>query len=215
MIATIVSSPRFAAFIFASVVLAIAPGPGVLYIVTRTLSQGRKAGLASVGGIALGNLGNAAAASVGLATVLAASAAAFLVIKLAGAAYLVFLGIKALSARPSAEVSVRPSRVSPVRLFRDGFIVAMLNPKTTLFFAALLPQFINPGSSPLGQSLVFGCLFVSIAMCTDTMYALTASALAPAMGKRSHWKSYGRYLSAATFIGLGIYAAFGNPRSAK
>jgi threonine/homoserine/homoserine lactone efflux protein len=214
MIATIVSSPRFAAFIFASVVLAIAPGPGVLYIVTRTLSQGRKGGLASVGGIALGNLGNAAAASVGLAAVLAASSAAFLVIKLAGAAYLVFLGIKALRARPSAEAPVRPIRVSPVRLFRDGFIVALLNPKTTLFFAALLPQFINPVASPLGQSLVFGCLFVSIAMCTDTMYALTASTLAPAMGKRYHWRSYGRYLSAATFIGLGIYAAFGNPRSA-
>jgi threonine/homoserine/homoserine lactone efflux protein len=215
MIATIVSSPTFAAFIFASVILAITPGPGVLYIVTRTLSQGRKAGLASVGGIALGNLGNAAAASVGLAAVLAASAAAFLVIKLAGAAYLVFLGIKVLRARAAAEVSVRPIGVSPVRLFRDGFFVALLNPKTTLFFAALLPQFINPGASPLGQSLVFGCLFVSIAMCTDTMYALTASALAPAMGKRSRWGSYGRYLSAATFIGLGVYAAFGNPRSAK
>jgi threonine/homoserine/homoserine lactone efflux protein len=137
LIGTIISLPSFAAFIFASVILAITPGPGVLYIVTRTLSQGRKAGLASVGGIALGNLGNAAAASVGLAAVLAASAAAFLAIKLAGAAYLVFLGIKALRARAAAEVSVRLIGVSSVRLFRDGCFVALLNPKTT--FSALAP----------------------------------------------------------------------------
>ena len=215
MIEAIVSSPTFAAFIVASVILAITPGPGVVYIVTRTLSQGRKAGLASVGGIALGNLGNAAAASVGLAAVLAASATAFFVVKLAGAAYLVFLGLKALRAEAAAEVSVRPINVSPIRLLRDGFLVALLNPKTALFFAALLPQFINPGASSLGQSLVFGCLFVSIAMCTDTLYVLTASALAPALGKRSRWGSYGRYLSAVTFIGLGVYAAVSSQRSAK
>jgi threonine/homoserine/homoserine lactone efflux protein len=215
MIGTIVFSPTFEAFIFASIILAITPGPGVVYIVTRTLSQGRKAGLASVGGIALGNLGNAAAASVGLAAVLAASAAAFFVVKLVGAAYLIFLGVKALRARATAEVSARPIGMSPGRLFRDGFFVALLNPKTALFFAALLPQFINPSASPLGQSLILGCLFVLIAMCTDTMYVITASALAPAIGQRSRWLPYGRYLSAATFIGLGVYAAFATPRSAK
>lgn len=96
MIGTYVTSPTFVAFLIASLILAVTPGPGVLYIVTQTLGQGRKAGLASVWGIALGNLGNAAAASVGLAAVLAASSTAFVVVKLAGAAYLVFLGIKAL-----------------------------------------------------------------------------------------------------------------------
>lgn len=215
MIETLLKAPTFAAFLFASLILAVTPGPGVIYIVTRTLGQGRKAGLASVGGIAVGNLGNAAAASVGLAAVLAASASAFTVVKLAGAAYLVYLGINQLRASPAAGVAARPIHAPPGRLFRDGFFVALLNPKTALFFAALLPQFINPGASPLGQSLGLGCVFVSIAMCTDTLYVLTASALAPARWRRSRWRPYSRYVAAATFIGLGLYAALASPRTAK
>jgi threonine/homoserine/homoserine lactone efflux protein len=211
-IQALLTSPTFAAFLFASLILAVTPGPGVIYIVTRTLGQGRKAGFASIGGIALGNLGNAAAASLGLAAVLSASANAFVVVKLAGAAYLVFLGLKALWAKPATAVAVRTTRLSPARLFRDGFLVALLNPKTALFFAALLPQFIDPGASPLWQSLVLSCVFVAIAVCTDTLYMLTASALAPAISRRGGARSYGRYITAATFIGLGVYAALANPR---
>jgi len=133
--------------------------------------------------------------------------------KLAGAAYLVFLGIKALRSRPPVEATARLNGGSPTWLFRDGFLVALLNPKTGLFFAALLPQFISPGASPFGQSLVLGCVFVSIAMCTDTIYVLTASAMAKTIRQQSGWQHSGRYFSAATFIGLGVYAAFANPRS--
>lgn len=216
MIGTFFTSPTFVAFLVASVVLAVTPGPGVVYIVTQTLGQGRKAGLASIGGIAVGNLGNATAASVGLAAVFAVSSTAFVAVKLAGAAYLVFLGIRALRTKATIGNGVRANRTSPVRLFRDGFFVALLNPKTALFFAALLPQFINPSASPLRQSVVLGCVFVSIAMCTDTIYVLTASAMASSIGRRSGWwRPYGRYVSAATFIGLGVYAAFATPRSAK
>jgi threonine/homoserine/homoserine lactone efflux protein len=215
MIQALLMSPTFAAFLFASLILAVTPGPGVIYIVTRTLGQGRKAGFASIGGIALGDLGNATAASVGLAALLSASATAFVIVKLAGAAYLIFLGAKALWARSAAPVMVNRRRESPARLFRDGFLVALLNPKTALFFAALLPQFIDPGASPLWQSLVLSCVFVAIAVCTDTLYMLTASALAPAISRRGGSRSYGRYVTAATFIGLGVYAALANPRSAK
>jgi threonine/homoserine/homoserine lactone efflux protein len=215
MIGTSFTSPTFVAFLIASLVLAVTPGPGVVYIVTQTLGQGRKAGLASIGGIALGNLGNASAASVGLAAVFAASTTAFVVVKLAGAAYLVFLGIKALRTKSTAATAALANRSSPARLFRDGFLVALLNPKTALFFAALLPQFINPSASPLGQSLAFGCVFVGIAMCTDTIYVLTASALASKVRRRSGWRPYGRYISAVTFIGLGVYAALASPRSTK
>jgi threonine/homoserine/homoserine lactone efflux protein len=215
MIETIITSPTLVAFLIASLILAVTPGPGVVYVVTQTLGQGRKAGLASICGIALGNLGNAAAASVGLAAVFAASATAFVVVKISGAAYLVFLGIKALRARSAVHDAGSPKRASPARLFRDGFLVALLNPKTALFFAALLPQFINPDASPLGQSLVFGSVFVAIAMCTDTIYVLCASALASTIRRRSAWRPYGRYISAASFIGLGVYAAFAGPRSAK
>jgi threonine/homoserine/homoserine lactone efflux protein len=194
--------------------LAVTPGPGVIYILTRTLSRGRQAGLASVAGIALGNLANATAASLGLAALLAASATAFAVMKFAGAGYLVFLGIKALRGKARPEVDRGSPRASSRRLFADGFLVALLNPKTALFFAALLPQFISADTSPLGQGLVLACVFVSIAVCTDTMYVLAAAALAPALAETSASRFVGRYITAATFIGLGVYAAMTGRRTA-
>lgn len=215
MIATFLDSPTLLTFLAASLLLAITPGPAVIYLLTQTLGQGRKAGLASVGGVALGNVGNAAAASAGLAAVFAASAAAFMLVKFAGAAYLLYLGIKTLRAKPVIPATAVHRRAPPARLFRDGFLVALLNPKTALFFAALLPQFIQPGASTLGQSLMLACVFISIAMCTDTIYVLCASALAASIRRRSAWRAYGRYLSAATFIGLGAYAALASPRSSR
>jgi len=207
-------SSTFVAYLIASTILAVTPGPGVIYILTRTLSRGRQAGLASVAGIALGNLANATAASLGLAALLAASAAAFAVMKFAGAGYLVFLGIKAMRSKPRLEVDRGFPLASSRRLFADGFLVALLNPKTALFFAALLPQFISADASPLGQGLVLACVFVSIAVCTDTMYVLAAAALAPALAETSASRFVGRYVTAATFIGLGLYAAMTGRRTA-
>jgi threonine/homoserine/homoserine lactone efflux protein len=208
-------SPTFAAFLVASFILAITPGPGVVYIVSRTLSQGRIAGLASVCGIATGNLGNAAAASLGIAALLAASASAFAVIKLAGAAYLIFLGLKALRSKSPASANERAPGVSKTLVFRDGFFVALLNPKTMLFFAALLPQFMSSNTASIGESLSLSVVFVSIAICTDTLYVLTASKLSATIARRSGWQRYGRLASAATFFGLGLYAALASPRAAK
>lgn len=202
-------SPTFAVFVFASIILAITPGPGVIFLVTRTLSQGRKAGLASIGGVALGNLGNASIASLGLAVVFAASSAAFLIVKLAGASYLVYLGVRALLSSSAASSAIPPNPISQLKAFRDGFLVALLNPKTALFFAAFLPQFISPRGSPLTQSLLLGSVFVLIAICTDTAYVMAADALGPKFIKLLGWRSYGRYLWATTFIALGVYVAFG------
>jgi threonine/homoserine/homoserine lactone efflux protein len=207
------ASPTFAAFLVASLILAIIPGPGVVYIVTQTLSQGRTAGLASVAGIALGNFGNASAACVGLAAVFAASSAAFAVVKFVGAAYLIFLGIRALGV-PSMASSARIVPTSPARLFRDGVLVALFNPKTALFFAALLPQFLNPNVSPLEQSLFMGGVFVVIALGTDTIYVFAAALLSSRISQRVASRRYGRFLSAATFIGLGVYAALASSRAA-
>jgi threonine/homoserine/homoserine lactone efflux protein len=212
MLHSMLMSSTFAAFLIAGTILAVTPGPGVIYIVTRTLSRGRQAGLASVGGIALGNLANATAASLGLAALLAASATAFAVMKLAGAAYLVFLGVRALRAKPQVRVPAASDRASNLRLFADGFLVALLNPKTALFFAALLPQFINPDAPPLAQGLILACVFVSIALCTDTIYVLAAAALAPKFTAASSSRAVGRYVTAATFIGLGVYAAMSGRR---
>jgi threonine/homoserine/homoserine lactone efflux protein len=147
--------PLLSAFLLASLVLAVTPGPGVFYIVTRSLMQGHRFGLTSVAGVALGNLGNALAASIGLAALFAVSSLAFASVKYAGALYLVYLGIHALRAPQTVLLPVAPVPAPLARVFRDGFIVAMLNPKTTLFFAAFLPQFVNTEAAPMVQSIIF------------------------------------------------------------
>ena len=167
------------AFLIASVVLAVTPGPGVLYIVTRSLTQGRRIGLASVAGVALGNLGHAVGASIGLAAVFAVSALAFTVVKYLGAVYLVYLGLQAMRAtRPEGEAPI-PAPASLGRIFRDGFLVALLNPKTAVSFAAF-------------------------AAATDTAYAMTAGALAPVLRRARGVRAVGRYLTGGSFIGLGV-----------
>ena len=206
--------PLFSAFLLASLVLAVSLGPGVFYIVTRSLVQGRRAGLVSVTGIALGNLGNAFAASVGLAALFAVSAPAFTVFRYAGAVYLVYLGVQMVrSSRlgPPAGVS---AAVSFGHVFRDGFIVALLNPKTTVFYAAFLPQFLSAGASPMAQGMALGSLFVAIAAVTDSVYALAAGALAPTL-RGANVRRMGRRLGGGVLIGLGVFAALSGSSAAR
>jgi len=209
------SWPLLSAFLVASFVLAVTPGPGVFYIVTRSVMQGRRHGIASVLGVALGNLGNAVGASIGLAALFAISTLAFTTVKYAGALYLVYLGIQALRAPP---VQIATAEVAPAplsRIFRDGFVVALLNPKTAIFFAAFLPQFISADASPIVQSIALGALFVAIAAVTDTGYALAAGAVTPLLGRARGIRSLGRYLTGGAFIGLGVFTALGGPRNGK
>ncbi|HYD62261.1 MAG TPA: LysE family translocator [Noviherbaspirillum sp.] len=208
------SWPLMAAFVIASLVLALTPGPAVIYIITRTLAQGRRAGLASVIGVALGNLGNAVGAAIGLAALFAVSSLAFTVVKYAGAAYLVYLGIRAL--RTSADDTAQGSfgSANRARIFRDGFLVALLNPKTAIFFAAFLPQFMDPAGSAILQSMSLGVVFVLIALVTDCAYVLAASTIAPLL-VRMRGAGVGRYVTAGTFIGLGIFTAMSGGRGNK
>lgn len=199
--------PLFWAFLLASFVLAVTPGPGVLYIVTRSIVQGRRYGLASVGGVALGNLGNALGASLGLAAVLALYPVAFAVIKYAGAAYLIYLGVQTLRSTAVDTPAALPAAAPLGRVFRDGFLVALLNPKTMVFFAAFLPQFLSANRSIVAQSITLGSLFVAIAASTDSIYAFAASAVAPKL-RRSSNRRIGRVLGAAIFIGLALFTAF-------
>jgi len=212
------SWPLLWPFILASVALAITPGPGVLYIVSRTLAQGRRAGIASVAGVALGNLGNAWAACLGLAALFAISALAFSVVKYAGAAYLIFLGMRTL-ARTRAKSGFCPEAeaepIAATRIFRDGFIVAIFNPKTALFFAAFLPQFLDPKAPPALPGMALGAVFVAIAAVSDTAYALTAGAIAPALRLATGAHAFGRYCSASALIGLGAFTALAGSRHAK
>lgn len=207
--------PLLSAFLIASFILAVTPGPGVFYIVTRSVMQGRGHGVASVAGVALGNLGNAIGASVGLAALFAVSAVAFTVVKYAGALYLIYLGIQAIRAPQASGSSPAPEPARLRLIFRDGFLVALLNPKTAIFFAAFLPQFMSAGASPILQSVVLGSLFVAIAAVTDTAYALAAGAIAPVLGRARGVGALGRYLTGAAFIGLGVFTALAGGRSAE
>ena len=205
-------TPLLLAFIGASLVLALTPGPAVVYIVARTLSQGRACGLASVLGVALGNLANAVGAALGLAALFAVSSAAFTVVKWAGAAYLVYLGIRMWRATPAvAAVTPKAPPVQPLRrVFRDGFVVAMLNPKTSLFFASFLPQFMDAHASPLVQTLALGGVFIAIAACTDLMYVLTSSLIGPRLGGATRHAVWGNRIAGTSFIGLGVLTAMGS-----
>ncbi|MBI4754696.1 MAG: LysE family translocator [Betaproteobacteria bacterium] len=205
--------PLLTAFLAASFVLAVTPGPGVLYIVARSLGQGRSCGLASVAGVATGNLCNALGASIGLAAVFAVSATAFTVIKYAGAAYLIYLGVRTLRRAPVPTPAPQALPARTVRrIFADGFVVALLNPKTTLFFAAFLPQFMSSGAPPMQQSAALGTLFVAMAAVTDTVYALAAGTIAAALGRSPGVMAAGRTLTGAIFIALGAFAALADTR---
>ena len=207
--------PLYLGFILASFVLAITPGPAVLYIVTRSLVQGRRSGLASVAGVALGNLGNAMAAAVGLAAIFAVSAVAFTVVKFAGALYLVWLGIQALRGPRTVVTTAAPAAAASGRVFRDGFLVALLNPKTTFFFAAFLPQFMTSATPTVAQTLALAVTFIAVAASTDSMYALAASSLGPTLSRAGALRSLGRYFSAAMFFGLATFTVLSGSRSAK
>ncbi|HUF81823.1 MAG TPA: LysE family translocator [Burkholderiales bacterium] len=208
--------PMLLAFLTASLVLAVTPGPGVFYIVSRSLAQGPSAGFASVAGVALGNLGNAVGASLGLAAIFVVSSTAFSVVKYAGAAYLIYLGIQALRKVDAAAGDSSGSHlVAASRIFIDGFAVALLNPKTALFFAAFLPQFLSGDVNPFAQSLALSALFVSSAAVTDTIYALTAARAARFLARRLMWRASTRYLTGSTLVGLGLFTAFSDARNDK
>jgi len=185
-------------FVLASLALALTPGPGMLYIATRTLAQGRRAGLASVAGVALGNFGNAALASLGLAALLAVWPAALTVLRWAGGAYLIGLAWQAWR-HPGPDAPAAADGT-----LRQGLWVALLNPKTALFFAAFLPPFLDPALPPMGQSLLLGALFVAVAALTDSLVVLLAHRL-----RRKLDGAAGRAAVAAVYAGLGLYAILG------
>jgi threonine/homoserine/homoserine lactone efflux protein len=154
-------------------------------------------------------------ASVGLAAIFALSAVAFTVVKYAGAAYLLYLGIRALCTPARVATQVEPVHASQARIARDGFLVAILNPKTALFFAAFLPQFMRSDYPALIQSVLLGSIFVAIAATTDSLYAIGASRIAPTLAQSRLLRVGGRYLTGGTFIGLGLLSALSGARTVE
>ncbi|MEV0996957.1 LysE family translocator [Nonomuraea sp. NPDC050202] len=195
-----------AVFCAATLGLLLVPGPAVLYIVTRSVSQGRTAGLISVLGIHTGSIVHVAAAALGISALLAASATAFTIVKYVGVAYLLWLGIRKLMQKGGGEEIVELKVQSKRRLFWEGFVVNVLNPKTAIFFLAFLPQFTDPAVGPVGpQILVFGLVWLLLGMASDGTYAMLASALA---GRLRHSARARRRLdvgSGVVYLGLAAW----------
>lgn len=202
-------------FAVASVALLLIPGPAVIYILNRSVSDGRDVGLAAVVGLELGNFMHVVAASAGLSAVLATSATAFNAVKWLGAGYLVFVGLRTLLVRP-AVIAGDSSSVSLRRSFGQGVIVNTLNPKVALFFLSYLPQFIDPDKGAAwSQALVLGSVFVLIGFVTDGMYALTASALRNVLLTGRTLPIVQRWVAGTVFVALGVMAATTSPASSK
>ncbi len=197
-----------ALFCAAALALAVVPGPAVLYIVAQSVDQGRFAGFVSALGISVGGLVHVLAATIGLSSLLASSATAFTIVKYAGAAYLVFLGIRRLLAREIAESDVVRAPRSRRRLFVDGIVVNVLNPKAALFFIAFLPQFLDPdaGAATL-QIFALGLIFVVIALGSDSLWALTAGTLGGWLKQSPAYFAVRRWVTGTVFVALGLSTA--------
>jgi threonine/homoserine/homoserine lactone efflux protein len=204
-----------ALFCAAALALIVVPGPAVTYIVTQSVDKGRKAGLVSAFGVALGGLVHVAAATAGLSALLASSASAFTVVKLAGAAYLIALGLWRLAGRGQDGSDVQAAPVASRRLLLHGVVVNILNPKTALFFLAFLPQFIERGHGAFAlQAGLLGAIFVAIAVASDSTYALAAAALAGKLRGSAWARRIQRYVSGGIFVALGVTAAAARRASA-
>lgn len=200
-------------FMSAALALLLIPGPAVLYITTRSATQGRVAGLVSVFAIETANLIQAVAAGLGLSAILLSSALAFDVVKYLGAAYLIYLGIQKLMISDNGAEEEEVKQESLSRIYWQGFAVNILNPKTALFFFAFLPQFIDPSKGNVtAQNLLLGAIFVGMALITDSMYALLASSLAGKLTGNKCFQKGQRYFAGLVYIGLGITTALTGAR---
>ncbi|HXJ80715.1 MAG TPA: LysE family translocator [Candidatus Methylomirabilis sp.] len=197
-----------AVFFVAALVLLLTPGPAVLYIVTRSIDQGRRAGLVSMLGVHTGTLVHIGAAAAGVSAILAASATAFGVVKYLGAGYLVYLGVRRLRHRSPVLTATTPEHRRLRRAFLDGIVVNVLNPKTALFFLAFLPQFVDVSRGHVGlQTLTLGVIFVLLGLVTDGGYAVTAGTAAQWLRGHPRFVASEPWISGSMYIGLGVVAA--------
>lgn len=209
-----VPATNLLAFALAALLLIAVPGPSVLFVIGRTLALGRKGGLLSVLGNAIGELVQIAAVALGVGVVVAQSIMLFSVVKFAGAAYLIYLGVQAIRHRGRGATAADPSRTaSAARVLREGFVVGATNPKSIVFFVAVLPQFVDYSAGAIALQLgILGAVFLLIALVSDSTWALAA-------GTARRWfaRSPRRIATLSTtggvmMIGLGgTLALLGNP----
>ncbi|WP_139487971.1 LysE family translocator [Brevibacillus dissolubilis] len=201
-------------FVMAAAALLIIPGPAVLYIMARSIDQGKKAGLVSVLGVSLGGSVHVLAGAIGVSAILMTSATAFHLIKYLGAAYLIYLGCKTLFSASDSSASEIPTapRKKLATIFYESALVEVMNPKTALFFLAFFPQFISPSAGSVTiQFLLLGAIFIIMAFISDGLYAVLAASMRKRiLGSHVSSKLQNR-ITGYLYIVLGIFAAFASP----
>jgi threonine/homoserine/homoserine lactone efflux protein len=203
----------FAAFLAAALVLAITPGPGMTYVVARTIAGGRAEGLASCAGTALGGLVHVLAAAFGVSVLIAQSATLFALLKWLGVAYLVYLGLRMFRAAPPTGLpTVRASGAR--QAFRDGALVEALNVKTALFFLAFLPQFVSPGHAAVPQLILLGLIVVALNTAVDVVAVLAAHRFVSAASAQAKRTRVLQRLSGTTMLALAAWLASAQRRVA-
>jgi len=204
----IFDSPRLAVFVVAALVLLLVPGPSVLYIVARSIDQGRRAGITSVLGIHVGTLVHIAAATAGLSALIVSSAVAFTAVKTAGAVYLIGLGLWTIFVRRAEPDVALGGQRALRRVFAQGIVVNVLNPKTALFFLAFLPQFVDPNAAhPALQVAFLGLLFMALGLVTDSLWAVVAGTAGGVLRRSARYVKIQRYVAGSVYVGLGVATA--------
>lgn len=201
-------------FAIAALVILVIPGPGVLYVVSRSISQGYRAAFVSALGLSTGVLVHVVASAIGLSAILLTSSMAFSVVKYLGAGYLIFLGIQMILAKnQSGEIANAMHRPLP-QLFKEGVLVSVFNPKIAVFFLAFLPQFVDPSLKPGPMQLVLlGLIYAALALITDTMYGVLAIRLKGIFRGKAMQGSTPQYLGGFLLVGLGVKTALTSQNS--
>src|SRR6266700_4129076 len=202
-----IEGARFALFVSAAVILAVTPGPGILYVLSRTLHGGRREGVLSALGTLVGGSGHVLAASLGLSAILMTSAAAFEVVRYAGASYLIYLGISMIRNR-RARLTGQSEGDRSQRNFMQGIATEILNPKTALFFLSFIPQFVVPAKGHMTlQFLILGAISISLNTAVDLIVVGFAAVIARRLAGIPNFIEKQRTASGVGMIGLGIYVA--------
>ena len=201
-------------FVTTGLILVILPGPNTLFIVARSVQQGRMAGFCSSLGVQTGTLVHITAAALGLSALLLSSALAFGIVRYAGAVYLIYLGIKTLLSKEKVIAAPSAAERKLSRAFFQGAWVQMLNPKTAVFFFAFLPQFIDPARGPVPTQIVLlGLIMVALGTFSDTVYVLGAGGLGNLLRANVRLQRVQRYFAGSVYIGLGAATALSGSHS--
>jgi threonine/homoserine/homoserine lactone efflux protein len=210
----LISHSSLLLFVTGAALLLVIPGPAVTYVVSRSIGHGRAAGLVSVTGIVVGTLLHVAAATLGLSALLASSALAFQFIKYLGAAYLIYLGIRTLRRDDSQLLQAANGERRLLRIFVQGVLVNLLNPKTALFFLAFLPQFVDPSlGHPSLQIFQLGVLFALMGWISDSLWAVLAGTVAERFRSSVRLRRAQRNVSGGALIALGLASAFSGAKT--